>query len=171
MVRICNNCNYFFPATMEEYTEFGICLNDKEFEPFLEELIDNSNYACCQSLVDRKKFIRDREACPDFSEIEEGFEIDEDSEFARELRSLMKSGQLNRETFEELLIMEQIRKIDFTTLPVDKHAENLRDPDPKVHEPLTRMLSEKRFSYRLKRKIEDILYQRDVETYRDIIDM
>ena len=49
--RVYFNCNHFFPASIEGPTEFGICLNDKEFSPFLDELLDNSNYACCQCLA------------------------------------------------------------------------------------------------------------------------
>jgi hypothetical protein len=36
--RVCFNCNHFFPASIQGPTEFGICLNDKEFEPFIDEL-------------------------------------------------------------------------------------------------------------------------------------
>ena len=43
MERICFNCNVFFPASMDENMEYGICLNDKEFEPFIDELLENFN--------------------------------------------------------------------------------------------------------------------------------
>lgn len=128
--RVCFNCNHFFSARMDGITEFGICLNDKEFEPFLDELLDNSNYACCQDLIDRKKFPGEREACPDFSEVEigESIEIDENSEFGQALISSIKSGQFNNEKLEELLIEEQIRNVDFKTLPVDRYSKQLKNP-------------------------------------------
>jgi len=44
LVRKCSNCASFFPASMEDATEFGICLNDEEFEPFIEELLGNPNF-------------------------------------------------------------------------------------------------------------------------------
>lgn len=105
-------------------------MNDKEFEPFIEELLDNSNYACCQDLIDSKKFTGDREACPDFSEVEigESVEIDENSEFGRELISSIKSGKFDSEKLKELLIKEQIRNIDFKTFPVDKYCRQLKSP-------------------------------------------
>lgn len=130
--RICFNCNNFFPACMDEATEFGICLNDQEFEPFINELLENSNYTCCQDLVERKKFSGENEACPDFSEVEveESIEIDDDSEFGRELISSIKSGQFNQEKLNELLIKEQIRNIDWKTVPVEKYAKQLKNPKP-----------------------------------------
>ena len=75
--RTCFNRNYFFPASLDEPTECGICLNDEEFEPFLDEILDNSNLDCCHDLIKRKKFIKDREACSDYSEMEQGIEFDE----------------------------------------------------------------------------------------------
>ncbi len=128
--RVCFNCNHFFPASIQGPTEFGICLNDKEFEPFIDELLDNSNYACCQELIDRKKFTGESEACPDFSEaeIEESIEIDENTEFGRALISSIKSGEFDSEKLEELLIEEQIRNIDFKTLPVDQYSKQLKSP-------------------------------------------
>lgn len=128
--RVCFNCNHFFPAGRQGPTEFGICLNDKEFEPFIDELLDNSNYACCQELIDQKKFTGEREACSDFSEVEigESIEIDENTEFGRALISSIKSGKFNIETLEELLIEEQIRNIDFKTLPVDQYCKKLKSP-------------------------------------------
>lgn len=130
--RICLNCNYFFPASMDGLTEFGICLNDNAFEPFLDELLDNYNYACCQNLIDKKKFTGDHVACPDFEEIDmEGcIEIGENSEFRRELKSSIESGKFNSEKLEELLIKERIRNIDFKALPVDKYSKQLKNPKP-----------------------------------------
>lgn len=119
--RICQNCNNFFPSTIDEITDFGICLNDKEFEPFIDELLENYNYAYCQKLVDRKKFSGEKEACSDFSQVD----ICEVSEFADELISSIKSGQLHKELLEDLLIKEQIRNIDFKTLPVEMHVKQL----------------------------------------------
>jgi len=130
--RICFNCNHFFPASMEEPTEFGICLNDKDFEPFIDELLGNSHYACCQNLIDSKKFTGNREACRDFSEVEigESIEIDENSEFGRELIFAIKSGQFNSKTLKELLVKEQIRNIDLKSLPVDQYSKQLKSSKP-----------------------------------------
>jgi hypothetical protein len=130
--RICFNCNNFFSASMDEVTEFGICLNDQEFEPFIHEMLENLNYSCCQDLVERKKFSGNDDACPDFSEVEleEIIEIDDDSEFGRELIASIKSGQFNQEKLDELLFNEQIRNIDWKTVPVEKYASQLKSPNP-----------------------------------------
>lgn len=96
--RICFNCNNFFPISMDEPAEFGICLNDEVFEPFIDELLENSNYDCCNNLIDHKKFPGGQDACQFFSEIERMY-IDDDSELGREIIRLIKNDQLNRETF------------------------------------------------------------------------
>jgi len=129
--RVCCNCNNFFPATMDDTTEFGICLNDKEFEPFIDELLDNYNYACCKALVEEKKFTGDSEACPEFSEVDatEFIEIDENSRFGKKLISTIKSGNM-KEKLDALIIEEQLRNIDLKTLPVDKYLDRLKGPDP-----------------------------------------
>lgn len=112
---------------MGEATEFGICLNDEEFEPFIEELLENSNYAPCQDLIDRKKFEGDREACEEFEEME-SIEIDDNTPLGRELSRLIRVGEFTPETFEEALLEEQIRNIDWTTMPVDQYEAQLKDP-------------------------------------------
>ena len=68
--RICFNCNQFFPASMDEETEYGICLKDGDFEPFIDELLENSNYSSCQNLVNTKKFLGERKGCENYEEIE-----------------------------------------------------------------------------------------------------
>ena len=123
--RICLNCSSFLPASMDEPTEFGICLNDEEFEPFIDELLGNSNYACCRDLIERKKFPGESEACPDF-DIGELIEIDENSELGRALLSAIKTRQFNKETLERLFLKEQMRNIDFETWPIAHHCKKLK---------------------------------------------
>ena len=127
--RICFNCNNFFPASMDEINEFGIYLNDKEFEPFIDELLENSNYSCCQDLVNRKKFFGEQEVCPDFSAAETT-DVDEKSEFGRKLISSIDNGPFNIEKFEELLVAERIRNIDWKTVPIDHYARQLKNSKP-----------------------------------------
>lgn len=131
MERICFNCNQFFLATMDEPTEFGICLNDEEFEPFLEELLEDTNYACCQELIERKKFSGEQEACADFDEVEE-IEIDDDSPLGQKLLRLSETGKLDLETLKTALWEEKIKNIDWKTIPVNEDVkQQLRDSDPK----------------------------------------
>ena len=126
--RVCFNCNHYFPVTLGEQDEFGICLNDEEFEPFIDELLEHNHYSCCQDLIDRKKFVAEREACADYSEIEDCFEIDGDSEFGRELLSAIEGGQLNTKAVEELITRERLRNIDLKTLPVREYSSQLNHP-------------------------------------------
>lgn len=125
--RICFDCAHFFLATMEEVTEFGICLNDEEFEPFFEELIENSNYDSCKGLIDQKKFDGEQEACGDFEEIE-SIEIDDNSHLGREILHLMQAGELTPESFEQALFEERISNIDWTTMPVERYEAQLKHP-------------------------------------------
>jgi hypothetical protein len=137
--RTCFNCSYCLMAEAEEPTEFGICLKDEAFDPFSEELLVNLNYAVCQELIDQKKFPGDREACPDF-ESDNRIEIDDDSPLGRELNRLQKAGELTAETFEQAVIEEQWRRIDWKTIPVDNHVKNLNSADAKTREVAIRSL-------------------------------
>jgi len=128
--KTCFNCSYCITALATEPTEYGICLNDEAFEPFMEELLDDLDYSSCQDLIEQKKFLGDREACPDF-EWCDSIEIDDDSPLGRELRRLEKAGKLTAETFENAVIEEQLRKIDWKTVSVDNHVGNLKSADPK----------------------------------------
>jgi uncharacterized protein YchJ len=74
--RVCFNCNYFF-SSRAEASEYGICLEDQDFEPFIDELLENLNYSCCQELIEAKEFPGDSDACDKYEEAEM-IEIDDD---------------------------------------------------------------------------------------------
>jgi hypothetical protein len=131
--RICFNCDHFFPASMSEATEFGICLVDEAFEPYIEELLENSNLASCRDLIDRRKFPGEREACENFEE-GESIEIDDESLLGREIDHLRKTGNLNIETLREALLNEEIRNIDWKTMPVDRYVKQLQSPKKEEQE-------------------------------------
>lgn len=128
MERICFNCSHFFPAS-EGPTEFGICVNDEAFEPFIEELFENLNYDSCRDLIDSKKFDGEQEACPDFEEVEI-IEIDDDSPLARGLSRLRETGKFDLESLKMTLLEEEIKNIDWKTMPVDQYVKQLRNPKP-----------------------------------------
>jgi hypothetical protein len=125
---ICSNCSYFFPASMKEPTEYGICLRDKVFEPYIDELIENYNYNPCQELIEDKKFLGDIEACEHFEEPEE-YEVDDNSHLGKELENLKNTGKLNVDAIETALLLDEIEKIDWKTVPVDKHVAQLNSHD------------------------------------------
>lgn len=67
--RICANCRSFFPDSLG-FTDFGICLADPAFEPYIDELIDHGNFDVCRQLIEKKRFSGDREACPEYDEVD-----------------------------------------------------------------------------------------------------
>jgi hypothetical protein len=132
--RICMNCNYYFPDSMDRPTEFGVCLNDAAFEPFLNELL-KGDYDCCKELIARKKLDGNREPCSDFLPIEtSGIEIDDDSWLGKEIKAATDRGELNTKTFERLVMEDQVRCIDLKTLPVDQYENRLISPDARTRD-------------------------------------
>lgn len=67
--RICMNCNQYFPAYLNEPTEYGVCLLDKDFEPYIEEIMED-DFSSCQELIDGKRFDGNREVCEEFIPVE-----------------------------------------------------------------------------------------------------
>jgi hypothetical protein len=124
MVTSCFDCAFFLPVPLDELTEFGICLNDEAFEPFVEDLLVSSIPASCQELTEQKKFVGDRPACPDFQE-SEIIEIDDESPLGLVLRRLEESGELTAETLANAVIEKGLRWTDWKTLPVDRFAKQL----------------------------------------------
>ncbi len=124
MVKACIDCSAYLPVPLGDLTEFGICLNDEAFEPFVEELLEGLVPGSCQALLEKKKFVGDRPVCPKFQE-SEIIEIDDESPLGHELRRLGESGELTPETLQKAIIQEQVRRIDWKTLPVDQYAKQL----------------------------------------------
>ena len=66
--RICGNCNYGFPS--EPFgSDFAICLNDPDFEPYVDDMLENQDFSRCQNLIRQKRFSWEQEACPDFDPV------------------------------------------------------------------------------------------------------
>lgn len=125
--RICMNCNASFPS--EPYgSDFAICLNDPEFEPYLDDLLENQDFSRCQELVRQKRFSWEQEACPDFDPVDI---IDEDVPFSPELSSaigqLSKDGELTAETLEQAILEDVVRNIDWANMPVEEYVERLNN--------------------------------------------
>ena len=125
--RICTNCNSSFPS--EPYrSDFAICLNDPEFEPYLDDLLENQDFSRCQELVRQKRFPWEQEACPDFDPVDI---TDEDVPFSPELSSaigqLSKDGKLTAETLEQAILEDVVRNIDWANMPVEEYVERLNN--------------------------------------------
>ena len=131
--KTCFDCNSFFPASSGA-TEFGICLNDGEFEPFLDELHGNMNWACCQDLIRRKRSDGNREPCADFDEAPESIEIDDDSALARELRACAGEGRLDTTRLQQAILEDALQRHAQDPAPVARHAEQLRSGVAKERE-------------------------------------
>ncbi|MEA1926835.1 MAG: hypothetical protein U9N73_01405 [Candidatus Auribacterota bacterium] len=95
-------------------------MNDEEFSPFFDELLDKGDYDCCQNLIDSKKFTGEREACPDFDPIENlgepGISDGFFDKFDICIQDRADQGKLVSGTIDEIISM-----IDFQTMPVDKY--------------------------------------------------
>jgi len=117
--RICMNCNNYYPDRLDEPTEFGICLNDIDFEPYIDELLEKQNFDCCKELIARKRFNGSRKACEDFEMIE----IEEDPILEQELKELAKDDNVNEETVEEIFLMHSLR-----SRSVEEYAKKLESP-------------------------------------------
>jgi len=124
MAKSCIDCSSYVPVPPEELTEFGICLMDEAFEPYVEDLLTGSIPTSCQVLAEQKKFVGDRPVSRDFQE-SEIIEIDDDSPLGRELRRLGERGELTPESLEKAVIEEELSRIDWKTVPVDRYAKQL----------------------------------------------
>ena len=127
--KTCLNCSAYLPASTHDFTEFGLCLNDEAFEPFIEELLEDVDSASCQALVQEKKYLGDRPACPSFDETE-CIDIDDNSPLGRKLRRLADKGELTPEALEFYLLEEQLSQIDWRTVPIDRYEKPLGSKDP-----------------------------------------
>ncbi len=127
--KICFNCNSYFPDTLDEPTEYGICVNEEVFEPFLDELFENRKSAACRKLVEKRKFTGEKKACDNFAETEQ-YEIDDDSILGVALSRCIESSKLDTESIEQEIAIEKFNRIDWKSEPVDQFVEQLRSSDP-----------------------------------------
>lgn len=121
--QICFNCNNFFPDK-GEVTEYGICLDDEEFSPYIEELLNNLNFAVCQDLIEKKRFPGDQQGCNKFEAVEI-LEVEDDSPLEELLDNYKETGEIDQEILEKAILEKQLRNIDLETLPVDPYVEKL----------------------------------------------
>ncbi len=123
--RTCLECSAYLPASNDEATEFGICLNDDAFEPFVEELLNGPIPDSCRALVEEKKFQGETHLiCADFQQIE-SIEIDDGTFLGQRLRSLAEEGELTPEAVEVAIFEDRVKHIDWKKQPVDQYARQL----------------------------------------------
>lgn len=68
--KICQNCSSFFQDSRDFNTDFGICLDDEAFEPFLDEIVENADFSNCYDMYQKKRFDGGKEACDQYEEPE-----------------------------------------------------------------------------------------------------
>ena len=119
------DCNDYLPIPSDEPTEFGICLRDEAFEPYIEALMEGEVPGSCQALLEIKKFVGDRPACPDFDEAEI-IEVDDDSPLGLELRRLSDGGEPEPEALLNAAFENLFRSIDWKASPVDLYEKQLK---------------------------------------------
>jgi hypothetical protein len=126
----CLECGSYLPASYNEFTEFGVCLNDEAFEPFVEELLEGVIPDSCRELVERKKFQGETHTiCADFQAVQ-SFEIGDDTILGQQLRRLAEKGELTPEALEAAVWEERLNHIDWKTQPVDRYSRQLESYIP-----------------------------------------
>jgi len=148
--KVCINCNYFFPYFVNGPTEEGICLNDPEFEPYIDELLDKQNYNICLSLIEKKKFNGNDNTCEKFEMsviIDEDEDEDEDETENEAISAEVLVKLLKNKSIEEYRInlknenknkqIEALNSLYVLTVCGNKEAEKLMNkyfkslPSPK----------------------------------------
>ena len=128
LMLICGNCTFFFPENMEGFTDYGICLRDKIYEPYLDALTEDYNYDPCKELIEKNKIHGHTEACKHFEEPEE-CDIDDVIHFGEKFKNQINTGKFDADAFETDLLLDQLEKADWSTIPLDKHIIKLNSPD------------------------------------------
>ncbi|MBC8431035.1 MAG: hypothetical protein ISR61_10010 [Desulfobacteraceae bacterium] len=126
--RICGNCNYSFPS--EPFgSDFAICLNDPDLEPYVDDMLENQDFSRCQNLIKQKRFSWEQEACPDFDPVELNEEFPFSSELNSAIAELADEGRLTAETFEQAVFEDVVDNIDWAHMPVEDYVEELNRAD------------------------------------------
>ena len=123
--KLCCNCNHAHPAPYS--SDWAICLNDPEFDPYLDDILNREDFKPCIHLVKQKRFAWDQEGCEDFDPIEDsGIELQ--PELAADIEKLIDRGELTKETFMQALAKDYVNRTDWREAPVDSYVEKLIRP-------------------------------------------
>jgi len=126
LARICANCNAGYPS--EPYgSEFAICLNDPELEPFLDDILERQDFSSCQDFVRCRRFDWEREACEDFDPVGECIDLTDSPELVSEIERLADAGELTAERLQMAIAMDAFNRTDWAQRPVDDDLRQLRE--------------------------------------------
>lgn len=93
---ICGNCQAAHPSEPFQ-SDFAVCLNAPELEPYLDDILERQDFSRCRVLVETLRFPWDETACDSFDPIEdEG--LDWSPELTETVMKLAEEGRLTAET-------------------------------------------------------------------------
>lgn len=75
-LRVCQNCTFFLQDIDD--MDFGVCLHDDDFEPFLDKIIENRDFSNCQDLYLRGRCSGETDACDYYEEVEVELSVETD---------------------------------------------------------------------------------------------
>ena len=126
--KICGNCNCSFPS--EPFgSDFAICLNDPDLEPYLDDMLENQDFSRCHNLIKQKRFSWEQEACPRFDPVELNEELPLSHELTSAIADLADGGRLTVEMLKQAVLEDMVDKIDWTHVPVEDHMARLNRAD------------------------------------------
>ena len=68
--KVCQNCSSFIQDSKDLRTDLGICIMDRAFDPFQDEIMENADFSKCYEIYLDKRFDGGREPCDQFEELE-----------------------------------------------------------------------------------------------------
>lgn len=125
LMKICTNCNQFFPLDKYEF-EKGVCLLDEDLEPYIDDILEMRDLSPIKDLIESKLINYEQEACENFDPVE----VDP-------LDTLIDDvfDEIGEEAEIEEVIKKIVEKDPFVLLKnasMDRHKENLTSPDKRV---------------------------------------
>ncbi len=125
----CSECHGVHPS--EPFaSDFAICLQDPEFDPYIDEIIERQDFSRCQELVQRKRFPWDRTACDKFApidDLDEGEEAEWSPELTAKMIKLAQSGELTGETLKQAMLEDAVSRIDWANRSIDNEVRELAE--------------------------------------------
>lgn len=117
---ICSNCQAAHPSEPFQ-SDFAVCLNAPELEPYLDDILERQDFSHCRGLVERIRFPWDQDACDDFDPIEDPGE-EWPSELAEKVMKLAEDGALTAEALRQAILIHTFERTDWSRAPVDRYV-------------------------------------------------
>jgi hypothetical protein len=132
LMKICTNCNQFFPLNEYQFKK-GVCLLDDGLEPYLDDILEMRDLSPIKDLIESKLIDDDQESCEKFDPVEfdpsETIDIDDvDDDIIDKIR-----GETDPQVIiSKILERDPLQMVRF--VPMDVHKANLENPDKSVKE-------------------------------------